>query len=298
MTYVRYPPRWRNILVPLGPRRNAALGMTLYTACRPLPLAAHRALWAAARLAGPRVLPGPRETWTPDVPDPVWRALVEQWSAAGGGRPTGFAIYSRIQASRQALVLLLCTPTPMLVRVRPDDTALSLEQRVSAAANADGVGTAAFRVPRVVGSGEADGWHWLGYELMATRPHAPVGAVGAAALAQISRIVDAVLPRPADVPAHWQGAHGDLTPWNFRRAGGRDWLIDWEDVGWAPPGADAVFFAANTAALRDVPSGPLAVDPAHEEARRYWFDRVAARRVEDGEVQLQQRLLTLLGDHA
>jgi aminoglycoside phosphotransferase (APT) family kinase protein len=35
--------------------------------------------------------------------------------------------------------------------------------------------------------------------------------------------------------------HGDYVPWNLREDDrGQLWLLDWEDAGWGPPGADLV----------------------------------------------------------
>ena len=58
------------------------------------------------------------------------------------------------------------------------------------------------------------------------------------------------LPRPDGVPSNWRPMHGDFAPWNLRSFG-RDslFLIDWEDVRWAPPGADEVFYRAAAATL-------------------------------------------------
>ena len=44
--------------------------------------------------------------------------------------------------------------------------------------------------------------------------------------------------------------HGDFAPWNLRRLrDGSLALIDWEDAGFGPPGADEVFYRATSAAL-------------------------------------------------
>jgi Ser/Thr protein kinase RdoA (MazF antagonist) len=103
------------------------------------------------------------------------------------------------------------------------------------------------------------------------------------------------LQRPAGVPAHWRAAHGDLNPWNLRRARGSRWLIDWEDAAYAPAGTDEVYFLATSAALGRGAVGALTVTMAHEEARRRWADIVGRRHIVAGEEKLHSRLCTLLG---
>jgi hypothetical protein len=68
--------------------------------------------------------------------------------------------------------------------------------------------------------------------------------------------------------------HGDFTPWNLRQLrGGALVLVDWENAGWAPPGADEVFYRATWAALRHrLPGGC----DAHESIQ-FWRDRVLAQ---------------------
>ena len=55
--YVAFPPRWHTALVPVSPAGACAMGMTLYTASRTVPLVAQRMLWALARVG--RIAFGP-----------------------------------------------------------------------------------------------------------------------------------------------------------------------------------------------------------------------------------------------
>jgi glycosyltransferase involved in cell wall biosynthesis len=68
--------------------------------------------------------------------------------------------------------------------------------------------------------------------------------------------------------------HGDFAPWNLRETSRGRFLIDWEDCGWGPPGADEVFYrAAQTAlGLGDATASP------HAEAIEYWKSKIADRR--------------------
>lgn len=292
--YVRFPPRWRHVLVPQEGRVAAGLGVALYTAVRPKPVAAQWGLWAAARVAGARALPGPRERWSPPLEQEVFARLWAQWTRCTGGGDA-LAVYARTQEFRAGLVLVVCHGRrSMLVRLRRDGAELEGERALAQVAEEHPAST--FRVPRVLGHGESDGWHWLGYEVMSLTPHLPTRAVPPALTDDITRLVERAVPRPAGTPAHWRGAHNDLCPWNLRRTRRGRWLIDWEDAGYAPPGADRVYFAATAAAMRGAePTGPLALEPSLEEARAFWAQRVAQRRVTDQEEQLQRRLTVLLG---
>ena len=252
-------------------------------------------LWALARLGGGRVLPGSREAWDYPFEDDVVRALWRDWVAMIGREPDGIAIYERTHASRAALTMLLCAGRDsVLVRVRRDAGSMLQEQRISAAAQA--MRTRSFAVPELAGSGDAAGWYWTGYRAMAVRPHRPRYRLATGAAAEIASLVEAVVPRPEGVPAGWVGAHLDVSPWNLRRAAGRTWLIDWEDAGWAPPGADAVYLDAIVAAMRSDRVRHLASVAAHPEAAAYWADIVRARVSNPAEAHLRDRMLVLLGD--
>ena len=180
----------------------------------------------------------------------------------------------------------------MLVRIRRDPAALERERAISAAASARG--TRRFRVPRLIGSGQIDGWHWVGYEAMSPRPHAPSYRLDNEGCAEISALVEATIPRAAGVPDHWRGAHGDLTPWNLRHGRGTTWLIDWEDAGMAPPHADAIYLRAVARALRPGPARPMRLRPEEREAGAYWSAIVAQREASPPEQRLRQRLLRIL----
>lgn len=292
-TFVRFPPRWHNVLVPTRPASATALGMTMYTASRPLAVAAQQGLWWAAVGSRGLLLPGRRERWSPPLPDETFRGLWTAWTATIGRAPDAVAVYQRLQAERSSITLLLCAGRrSMLVRVRADAISLSREREISAAAGT--IGPAAFRVPRLLGAGEFDGWSWVGYEVIAQRPHRPVRRLPPGLIEQISELVESVVPRPAGTPTHWRGAHGDLTPWNLRSSHRGTWLIDWEDANWAPPGADEVYFRAIVAAMGRRPVLPLDVADVQQEAARYWLDIVRSRPIATSEARLKTRLETLL----
>lgn len=287
---MRFPPHWQHVLIPTAPPAATALGMTLYTASRPVPVLAHQVLWWTARISRGRLVPGRRESWAAPLPADTFTELWREWTAMIGRTPEAVAVYKRPQSERSGLTLLLCAgDSSALVRVRADAATLVRERQISEVAAT--VLPSAFRVPHLIDAGTVDGWSWVGYELIARRPHLPVRAEVRGLYDQISELVESVVERRLDVPPHWRGAHGDLTPWNLRRSHSGVWLIDWEDAGWAPPGADAVYFRAVVAAMRRRPVSVMSFRTEHREALRYWVDTVRRRTDND---PLDRRVLGLL----
>jgi hypothetical protein len=288
--YVRFPPRWHNVLLPTRPGRAATVGMSLYTASKPIAVVLQQSLWLAARLSGARVLPGRRETWVSPVEPAAYEQLWRDWTAVVGRPIDGAAVYERLQSERASLTLLLCAgPASLLVRVRPDPADLERELVLSAAAAARK--PQGFHVPAAMGRGETAGWHWAAYEAIATRPHLPRYRLADETFDEVTDLVETVTPRPTGTPEHWRGAHGDIVPWNLRRARRRTWLIDWEDAAWAPPGTDRLYLSAVVAAMRPgrvvAPAGP-------DEARAHLRRIVAERPTSASEQKLRTRLLTAL----
>lgn len=291
---VRFPPRWETVSLATSPLSAARQGITLYSASRPGPLLAQRAVWALSFVGGSLVIPGERRTWVPPMGVDRFARLWDVWTSLIGAPIAGFAAYERAQPTRSGTALMLCAGRGSLfVRVQEDGDDLDLERRVSDTAQR---GQRSFRVPVVRGAGCLDGWHWLASEVLSTRPHSPLRPSDRSLRAlegEISDLVEATIERPAGTPAHWRGAHGDLTPWNLRRAGSETFLIDWEDAGYAPPGADRVYFDAARAALRSRRAHRKAHDD-DDEARRYWYEIVSNRPPVQVEGSLRGQLLAHL----
>lgn len=265
----------------------------MYTAVKPIPLMAQRLLWIAACGLGSRVLPGERERWRPPLPPELFTELCASVGSTVGGPIDAVAVYERPQRHRAGLTMLACSGRrAWLVRVRSDAADLALERRISELNGSRPANS--FRVPAFAGAGEVSGWHWIAYEPISTRPHSPIRSAGTRLFAEVGELVERAIPRPPDVPAHWRGAHGDVTPWNLRRGTGRTWLIDWEDAGWAPPNADRVYFAAVVRATRPGRVRPLPATDGTREALTYWH-RVVSRRLDaDTDPALHRRLLRAL----
>jgi hypothetical protein len=133
------------------------------------------------------------------------------------------------------------------------------------------------QVPQPVARGRHDGWSWMATTPIPWFPHRParfppIDRIAADISDRLRRALD-----PAEVPDHWQPMHGDLAPWNLRRVGPRSlWLLDWDDAGWGPPGADAAYYEATISLVRGRRPAP---GSASEETLRFWIDRVESRRL-------------------
>ncbi len=267
--------------------------MTLYTASKALPVFVQRCFWAAGRIGAARLVPGPRVAWDTPFETDEFVALQQQWRGAAGAPTDALAVYHRPQPHRESGLVLVCGRRPMVVRFHKNPEALALERRFSEEAARREL--RCFRVPRVYGDGQVGGWHWVGYEAMSTRPHAPAATLAPGLADEATALVEAVLTRGRDVPLSWRGAHGDLTPWNLRRAGGALWLIDWEDARFAPQGADEVYFEVSRAAfLPRSRRRAEAVVRAHPEAAQFWIGQLEPRPVSARDVSLERAKLQLL----
>lgn len=102
--------------------------------------------------------------------------------------------------------------------------------------------TRSFRVATCVDSFCDDRWSVRLYESL-PRLHRParLDARIRRVSEEVSQLLEPLLPRVEGIPSHWRPMHGDFVPWNLREDSlGQLWLLDWEDAGWGPPGADFV----------------------------------------------------------
>jgi len=187
----------------------------------------------------------------------------------------GAAIYERPQAQRTGFgVLLLRHDRPVaFVKVLSGGGCSATTWRALQALADRPVRSC--NVPRPLARGSFDGWSWMATSAIPELPHRP--AHGPPIRRITSDISDRLRPTMdrTGVPDHWEPMHGDLAPWNLRRVGPRSlWLLDWDDVGWGPPGADAVYFEATSSVVRRRPPVP---GSAPEETLRFWVERVERR---------------------
>jgi len=287
--YKDFPPGWGHIKVPMSSRRAALNGLALYSACRGKALWAQRAASALVAIFGPASLPGRSFPWVP-MSETEWLELSDVWRRELGAFDD-VAGFCRLQASRTGLAfLLLHRGSPVaFVKVRYGDC-LSLSNERSALQAVWGSRPRAFQVPEPFRFGAASGWCYLACAPLPTGLHRPPRNPPVAAILEEVDAALAALPRPAETPGHWRPMHGDFAPWNLRQLRGDSLvLVDWERAGWAPPGADEVFYRATWAALEHRP-----VDRCDtQEAVQFWRERMLAHHPENTR---DQRLANALDD--
>lgn len=264
----QFPPGRAGVLLPMGDKRTAALGICLYTVSRPGVLRVQRAAFRLTRRLGARGLPGPSMSWTPGLDE--WEDLLRTWRKELG-LFDGLAVYQRRQQSRTGLTILLTRQgTPMAVtKIRDQWVPLDVEQRALDAIRQAQVST--FRVPEALGMATLDsGLAWSAQTAVFDAPHRPAFTVPTALFDEVRDALRSVVPATSGQSA----GHNDLTPWNLRvDRHGRMWLFDWEDVGPAPAGSDECYFWITSHALNRtaIPTGLTAASIEH------WSRVVTAR---------------------
>lgn len=238
-------PRTGHIWIPRRGRRAPAAGIAMHSPCRPVAVAAQRALYLAARVAGSWVIPGERGVRADPLPEPEWQELVARWQTVVGSFDE-LVLYRRPQAGRSGFAALLLRRGRGVgfARFQPDAVRVEREFEVVSAVHA--AAPSSFGVARPLATGRLADGGWLVNESL---PNYPLGAVRDPVVRdrvaeEIGDVLTEVLPRDDGVPAHWRGAHGDLAPWNLRTLlGGAVRVIDWEDACYAPPGVDRLYAA-------------------------------------------------------
>jgi hypothetical protein len=274
-TYKPFPPGLKHLKVPTSSRKAAIAALTLYAPCSPL---AVRGQWIASlcvRFLGIWSLPGKADLWRPPMESEIWATLCQQWSREVGGFQH-LAVYERTQAERDGVMLLLFgndAPTAF-VKLRKTEDALGLQQEFSALQAVQRYGPRTFRAPVPVAVGTSGGWSYLSLLPLPAQLHRVALDPPLLEIQQEVHLALAHFRRPVNVPSQWRLMHGDFTPWNLRemRDGGLI-LYDWEDVDWAPPGADLVLYRAAHAAI----TGKAAVGVQPLEAVEYWSERIRTR---------------------
>lgn len=269
-----FPPGWNNIRVPTHRKEATLAGIATYGPCARRGEWAQSAAWGLVTLGGPRLLPGRAAAWQPPIAPDHWQALLDELRAAAGPFDS-HTVYER-RDNREGLLMLLLNGAASVgfVKARRGEAA-GLDREEAALNLAESAAVRSFRTPRVLGSGSVAGWRYVVTSAMPPRMHRmPDGAPAPAVLEDIA-VALAGLDRPGGTPEGWKPSHGDFTPWNLRRIGDTTpWLIDWEDAGWAPPGADEVLYLASAYAIGR-PVGEIRPDAA--EAVAYWWDEITRR---------------------
>jgi hypothetical protein len=232
-----------------------------------------RIAWHLVTVAGGRAIPGRAVTWDPPMGEELWQSLESEWQHFMGPF-NGLAVFERTQMSRGGFAALLLTNgTPIaFVKARKNDRG-TLTHEYAALEAMGSASSVSFAFPRAVAMGSADQWHYLlttaidtGLHRVPSRP--PLKHI----LEEIRSGLES-LPRPEQTPDYWEPIHGDFTPWNLRQGARKGlFLVDWEEAGWGPPGADEVYYLAVSRAL-----GAKSEIPDNAEARRFWIESLKAR---------------------
>jgi len=266
-----YPPGRGNVMIPQTSRRGIVVGLDLHAPCRPSGVSFHRLARVAARVGGLSAVPGQPLEWKAPSPEETWNALLDAWRDLGDF--DALAIYERTRPVRQGFSALLMRRGRSIAFIRVREHGSDVIGREHAVLR--GLATrrpTAVRVPHPLAEGVEDGWAWLATEALPRGPYYPSLRPPLELISRdIGEALADYLPNIAVDPS-WRPMHGDLSPWNLRRRRGL-FLVDWEDAGWGPPGADEVYFEAaatvvcGRAARRDW--SPAAVD--------FWINALTER---------------------
>ena len=290
--YKAFPPGRGQLRIPLSSRGAALAGLSLYATCRPTATFAHRAAWMCVTLLGPRAIVGRTGAWQP-LDDDAWASLTETWRREIGAFDD-VAGYSRTDVSRGGLSLLLLHGEEPVAFVKLRDGDFDALERERAAADAAWRFTPrSFSVPEPVAAGHVAGWSYFAVRALPARLHrTPVAPPVDAITGEIGCALGA-LPRPADTPSHWRPMHGDFTPWNLRQLETGDLvLLDWEEAGWGPAGADAVLYRAAASALSHALPAPC----CDGEAVQFWRERISKRDGDARDRRLDEGMLRALAE--
>jgi hypothetical protein len=246
--------------------------MAMYAACKPKSVIGQRLAIRAVGAFGSGAIPQRSLMWTPPTSIATWRELNSRWREEIGSFDA-IAVHERRYRKRPAFALLLIRSGSAVafVRVRSDE-GQSAVREAEVLRMLAGVPTGTFHAPKLLATGQCDGWGYLATSAFSGRHEPPADPPVNDIVDEIQQAL-AAIERQADTPDGWAPMHGDFTPWNLREvAGGGLVLGDWESVGWGPASADAVLYRATDSALR----GVRAVATHHPEAAVFWIDRLRA----------------------
>lgn len=287
-SYKAFPPGWNNIRVPTHPKGATLAGIATYTPCLAKGIWGQRVAWGLVTVGGAKLLPGKAASWEPPFGSEGWNQLLEQLHDIAGDFDS-HTVYERRRLRRGLMMLLLDGDVPVgFVKAR-ELPGSGIDREEKALGLVEEMAPRTFQAPRVLGSGEVAGWRYLVTSSMPPKMHRMIeGRPPASMLDEVATALSS-LRRAATVPDHWLPFHGDFTPWNLRRfSTGLPWLIDWEDCGYAPPGADETLYLATAHAIGNA----LAQVPLPEsEAVDFWWAEMNRRIREKLEWGLELRQL-------
>ena len=284
-----FPLQGHGVLLPAHDRQAAALGICMYTACKPWVVSLQRAAHRVVRRTGTWFLPARTVPVTLPVTPEEATDLVEQWERLLGPIDA-VALYRRRQVTRTGLTMVAVAGgrPRAVIKLRDEGSGLACEQEALAAVAAAEVET--FRAPRPLGHGSAGAWRWSAQESVFTAPHRPVLTAPSDLFEEVRRALTGL----ATCDDGFELSHRDLTPWNLRRDDeGQVWLFDWEDCGPSPHDGDRTYFSISSRAV----GGPRVPSDLPPEAVRYYRTIIEERRRHRTPgVTLPDRLLSALDE--
>jgi thymidylate kinase len=285
-SYRVYPPLLGQVLLPETSRADALAGAALYSPARSRGLIGQRLGRGMIRLFGTGWLS--RADFRGIPLDIALQAALMEFLHEYQISPDSLAFHARTQSGRQGFSFLaIARGRPVgFVRAGPRGT---LDAECQALRLLEERPPTRLRIPRLVGRTEIGGLDLaLTTSVLSGYHHPPANPSLDLIVGQIKAGL-ADLPRPTGTPEHWEPMHGDLTPWNLREDNSGLVLVDWESVGWGPPEADRVFYAASSTAInRRIEAGS-----PDSESVAFWLERID-KAVNSRDARLRRAMIDVL----
>ena len=278
--YIGFPPRRHYLTLPAGNRRVALQGLGLYDATflhQRVALIAGRALLSASlefpfRLKYDPPVPIWWDRWLDEVAEPL----------VGPVADTAFRLPGQPDFAQRVTVLLFDARAhplafaKLLARDEPSELSIAAQEELEAEP------PTSFRIPRLLAHGRFDDMAYQLHEMLPGGRHSPPAFDPKVVHNVIDELQNRLgsLPRPAETPESYVPAHTDFLSINLRRASdGNLWLIDWDNVGWAPPLTDELAFWMGGFARRFGPTSPRRVEQVRELLRARGTDEQIATAI-------------------
>ena len=164
----------------------------------------------------------------------------------------------------------------LLARDEPSVFSIAAQEKLTAQT------PATFRIPQLLGHGRFDDMAYQLHETLPAGRHRQPDFDPNLVHEVIDELQDRLssLPRPPGTPGSYVPAHTDFLSINLRRASdGNLWLIDWDNVNWAPPLTDELAYWMGGFARRFGPTSPRRVEQVRELLRARGTDEQIATAI-------------------
>ncbi len=238
------------LVIPIDMGRSSRHGLALWSATSRRATTARRVADLSLSSLGPRLTPGRRVTvrWPEILGEAEWREI-GQHIASFLASFEHVVSYQPPQETRAGMALLLVGSGKPLafvkIRQREDPNLVRETDVLEVLAG----GTRDVWTPRVLGTGTTRTWRYVVTDPLPSARHMPCFRLPDNGLVDwYQESIKSVLEIG---PQGLVPMHGDFAPWNVRRLpDGRIAIIDWEDAGWGPSGADLAYLSAAGRAMR------------------------------------------------